>query len=250
VTALVTGASGGLGRAIALALARAGHDIAVHYRRDAEGAVAAVAEVEALGRRAVALRADFSVDDAAGLDTLCDDVLDRCAAAVGTPDILVLNAFPQDHVEWDDLDTAAWDAMHRAGLRPITALLQRATARMGTGGVVVAIGSVEGLRPTPTHTPYAVAKAALHHLTAAAAHELGPRGIRVVAVVPGLVARAGLEESWPEGVARWRRASSLGRPVTAEEVAATVAFLASPVASGITGTTVTVDAGWSAAPGW
>lgn len=250
MTALVTGASGGLGRAVALALAEAGHDVAVHYRGDAEGALAAVAEVEALGCRAVALQADFSVDDAAALDALCDDVLDRCAAAVATPDVVVLNAFPQDHVGWDDLDTATWDAVHRAGLRPTTALLQRATARMGTGGVVVAIGSIEGLRPTPTHAPYAVAKAALHHLTAAAAHELGPRGIRVVAVVPGLVARAGLEQSWPDGVARWRRASSLGRPVTPEEVASTVAFLASPAASGITGTTLTVDAGWSAAPGW
>jgi NAD(P)-dependent dehydrogenase (short-subunit alcohol dehydrogenase family) len=250
VTALVTGASGGLGHAIALALAEAGHDVGVHYRRDAEGARAVVAEVESLGRRGVALHADFSVDDAGALDALCDDVLDRCVAGVGAPDVVVLNAFPQDPVDWDDLDTAAWDAVNRAGLRPTTALLHRAAARLGPGGVVVVIGSIEGLRPTPTHTPYAVAKAALHHLTAAAAHELGPRCIRVVAVAPGLVARPGLEESWPEGVDRWRRASSLGRPVTPEEVAATVAFLASPVASGITGTTVTVDAGWSAGPGW
>lgn len=250
MTALVTGASGGLGRAIAVALGGAGHDVGVHYRGDTEGAGATVREVESLGRRAAALHADFTVDDPTALDALCDDVLDGCATAVGAPDVVVLNAFPQDHVEWEDLDTAAWDAMHRAGLRPTTALLHRAAARLGHGGVVVVIGSVEGLRATPTHTPYAVAKAALHHLTAAAAHELGPRGIRVVAVVPGLVARAGLEEAWPEGLSRWRRASSLGRPVTPEEVASTVAFLASPLASGITGTTVTVDAGWSAAPGW
>ena len=59
-----------------------------------------------------------------------------------------------------------------------------------------------------------------------------------------------LAQAWPEGVERWRRTAALGRPVSPEEVAATVAFLASPAASGITGTTVTVDAGWSAAPGW
>ena len=112
------------------------------------------------------------------------------------------------------------------------------------------VGSIEGLRPAPTHAPYAVAKAALHHLAAAAAAELGARGIRVVAVAPGLVDREGLEEAWPEGVERYRRASALGRPVTPAEVAQTIAFLASPAASGITGTTVTIDAGWSAGPGW
>lgn len=250
MTALVTGASGGLGRAVAAVLAESGHDVGVHYRGDAPGASATVADVEAAGCRAVALHADLAVDDAAALDAACDDLLDRCTADVGAPDVVVLNAFPQDHVDFDDLDTAAWDAFHRAGLRPTTALLHRACARLGAGGVVVVIGSIEGLRPTPTHTPYAVAKAALHHLTAAAAAEVGRRGIRVVAVAPGLVDRDGLEQDWPEGVGRWRRASALGRPVTPREVASTVAFLASPAASGITGTTVTVDAGWSATAGW
>lgn len=250
MSALVTGASGGLGRAVALALARSGHDVGVHYRGDEGGAADVVRDVEAAGRRAVALYADLAVDSAAELDATCEHLLDRCTAALGDLTVTVLNAFPQDHVAWDDLDTAAWDSMHRAGLRPTTALLHAAAARLGGGGVIVVVGSIEGLRPTPTHTPYAVAKAALHHLTAAAAQELGPRGIRVVAVAPGLVARDGLEASWPEGVQRWHRASALGRPVTPEEVAATVAFLASPAASGITGTIVTVDAGWSASPGW
>lgn len=250
MTALVTGASGGLGRVLALVLAEHGHDVGVHYRGDAEGAAAAVAEITASGCRAVALHADLAIADASALDAACDDLLDRCTAAVGAPDVVVLNAFPQDHVEWDELDTAAWDDFHRAGLRPTTALLHRAAARLGEGGVVVVVGSIEGLRPTPTHTPYAVAKAALHHLTTAAAAELGARGIRVVAVAPGLVDRDGLAQAWPEGVERYRRASALGRPVTAREVAQTVAFLASPAASGITGTTVTIDAGWSATAGW
>jgi NAD(P)-dependent dehydrogenase (short-subunit alcohol dehydrogenase family) len=250
VTALVTGASGGLGRVIALVLAEHGHDVGVHYRGDPDGAAAAVADITASGCRAVALRADLAIDDATALDTACDRLLDECTAAVGAPDVVVLNAFPQDHQEWDALDTVAWDAFHRAGLRPTTALLHRAAARLGEGGVIVVVGSIEGVRPAPTHTPYAVAKAALHHLTAAAAAELGARGIRVVAVAPGLVDREGLEQAWPEGVERYRRASALGRPVTAREVAETVAFLASPAASGITGTTVTIDAGWSSTPGW
>ena len=250
MNALVTGASGGLGRVVAQVLAEHGHDVGVHYRGDADGAAAAVADVEAAGCRAVALHVDLDVADATALDAVCDDLLDRCTTALGAPDVVVLNAFPQGHVTWDALDTTAWDDFHRAGLRPTTALLHRAVARIGAGGVVVVVGSIEGLRPTPTHTPYAVAKAALHHLAAAAAAELGSRGIRVVAVAPGLVDREGLEQAWPEGVDRYRRASALGRPVTAREVAATIAFLASPAASGITGTTVTIDAGWSATAGW
>ena len=250
MTALVTGASGGLGRAIAVALAGAGHDVAVHYRGDPEGAAATAAGVEAVGCRAVTLHADLAVDDAGALDRACDDLLDACAAALSTPDVVVLNAFPQDLVAWPDLDTAAWDASHRGGLRPTAALLHRATDRMERGGVVVTIGSIEGFRAAPSHTPYAVAKAALHHLTGAAASAVGGRGIRVVGVAPGLVDREGLEEAWPEGVERYRRACALGRPVTPQEVAATVVFLASPAASAITGTTVTVDAGWSTSPGW
>jgi 3-oxoacyl-[acyl-carrier protein] reductase len=249
--ALVTGASGGLGRAVALALAHAGHDIGVHYRRDADGAAATVAAVEGAGRRAVALHADLGVDDAAELDAACEHLLDRAAGALGdAPGVVVLSAFPQHLVPWDDLDAAAWDAYHRGGLRPTAVLLHRAAARMAPGGVLVAVGSIEGWRPATAHAPYAVAKAAVHHLVAAAAHELGPRGVRVVGVAPGLVDRPGLEQDWPEGVARYRAASSLGRPVTPAEVASAVAFLASPAASGVTGTVLAVDAGWSAAPGW
>ncbi len=249
--ALVTGASGGLGRALTLALARAGHDVGVHYRGDADGAARTAAAVEEAGRRAVTLHADLDVDAPDALDDVCEDLLDRCGAALGgDPRVVVLSAFPQHLVAWDDLDAAAWDAYHRAGLRPTAVLLQRAAARMGSGGVVVVVGSIEGWRPAPGHAPYAVAKAAVHHLVAAAAHELGQRGIRVVGVAPGLVDRDGLERDWPEGVARYRAASALGRPVTPDEVAATVVFLSSSAASGITGTTVAVDAGWSAAPGW
>lgn len=250
MTALVTGASGGLGRAIAVALAGAGHDVGVHYRGDPEGAAATAALVQAAGCRAVTLRADLAVEGATDLDRACDDLLDACALRIGTPDVVVLNAFPQDVVAWADLDTAAWDAVHRGGLRSTATLLHRATDRMAPGGVVVTVGSIEGLRAAPAHAAYAVAKAALHHLTGAAASEVGGRGIRVVGVAPGLVQREGLEEAWPDGVERWRRAAALGRPVTPREVAATVAFLASPSASGITGTTVVVDAGWSSSPGW
>lgn len=250
MTALVTGASGGIGRAVAVALAAAGHDVAVHHRRDAQGARVTVAQVERTGCRAVAVHADLAVADATGLDAACADLLDRCAASVGVPDTVVLSAFPQTHLPWEELGTAAWDEVLTGGLRPTAALLHEATARMTDGGVVVVLGSVEGIRATGAGAAYGAAKAALHHLVASAAHAVGRRGIRVVGVAPGLVGREGLAQAWPEGVARWRAASSLGRVVSPEEVAAVVGFLASPLASGVTGTTVVVDAGWSAAPGW
>jgi NAD(P)-dependent dehydrogenase (short-subunit alcohol dehydrogenase family) len=254
VTALVTGASGGLGREVAVALAGAGHDVAVHYRGDPDGAASTLAAVESTGRRGATLHADLDVEEPAALDLACEGLLDRCGAALGGgPDVVVLSAFPQEPTAWDDLDTATWDAYYRGGLRPTAALLHRAGVRMvasGRGGVVVAIGSIEAWRPATGHAPYAVTKAALHHLVAAAAHELGPRGVRVVGVAPGLVDRKGLARDWPEGVARYRAASALGRPVQPQEVAAAVVFLASAAASGVTGTVLAVDAGWSSAPGW
>lgn len=250
MTALVTGASSGLGATIARHLAQAGHDIGVHCRTDRAGAEAVAAEVTALGTRAHIIQRDLAVPEAAHLDLRCQELLDDVTDALGALDVVVLSAFPQAVTPWPDLDTAAWDAIHSDGLRPTATLLHAAAERLRPGGVIVTIGSIEGLRPAPSHTAYSTAKAALHHLTAAAAHELGPVKIRVVGVAPGLIERDGLEDAWPGGYHRWSATTALGRPVTADEVAATVAFLASPLASGITGITVPVDAGWSAAPGW
>lgn len=146
-----------------MALAEAGRDIGVHYRGDRPGADETIGRVERAGRRGTGLYADLDIESATDLDRACEDLLDRCAGVVGALDVVVLNAFPQDLVPWAELDTNAWDRMHRAGLRPTTALLQRALARLGPGGVVVVVGSIEGLRPAPMHAPYAVAKAALHH---------------------------------------------------------------------------------------
>jgi len=250
MTALVTGGSGGLGRAVAAALAAHGHDVAVQWRHDRAGADRAAALVEGHGRRAALVHADLAVDDAAQLDAVCTRVLDEAEAALGPIDVVVLGAAAQQLTPWDDTDTATWDRVMAAGLRPSAALLRVAGARLRPGSAIATIGSIEGLRPARGHAPYAVSKAALHHLTAAAAAELGPRGIRVVGVAPGLIDRPGLSSDWPEGVSRWAAATPLGRPVTADEVAAAVAFLVSQVASGITGTTLVVDAGWSAGPAW
>lgn len=250
MTALVTGASSGLGATIARRLAEDGHDVAIHCRTDLTGARGVATDIGALGRRSHIAQRDLASADADQLDLICRELLEDVTRTLGHIDVVVLNAFPQDTREWAALDTRAWDAIHHHGLRPTAALLRAAGERLRPGGVIVTIGSIEGLRPAPSHAAYGTAKAALHHLTAAAAFELGKHGIRVVGVAPGLIDRDTLEQDWPQGLARWNAASALGRPVTAEEVAATVAFLASPNASGVTGVTIPVDAGWSAAPGW
>lgn len=250
MTALVTGASGGLGRAIALDLARAGHDVVVHYRSDPVGAEATADLVRGAGRNAHLSALDLAIDGATELDRACAALVTDAEQALGPISVLVLNAAGQELTPVDGWSTAAADRLHDAGLRPSAALLMAAATVMAPGAAIVIVGSIEGLRAGRDHLAYAVDKAGLHHLAAGAASELAARGIRVCAVAPGLIDRPGLARDWPDGVARWSAATPLGRPILAEEVAGVVTFLTGPGASAVTGVTIPVDGGWSAAPGW
>jgi NAD(P)-dependent dehydrogenase (short-subunit alcohol dehydrogenase family) len=116
-------------------------------------------------------------------------------------------------------------------------------ARQETGGAIVNITSIEAENPAPGHSHYNAAKAGVLMHTRAAAGELARHGIRVNAVAPGLLWRDGIEQAWPEGVARWQAAAPLRRLGTAEDVADACLFLASPAARWITGASLTVDGG-------
>lgn len=249
---LITGATGGLGQAFALAFADAHTELALHFRAASATADALVAEVGNRGTKAVGISQDLS---AADVTSAAEHLLASAHNELGGPiNIAVLNAADQSVKPWAELTEADWDEIYRTNFRANAVLAKLLGEQMRKlsvpNRVIVMVGSIEGFRPAAGHAPYGAMKAALHHLVASAAQELGADGIRVVGVAPGLIERDGLAEAWPSGYQRWTKASALGRPVTAEEVAEVVRFLTGPAASGVTGVTLPVDAGWSASAGW
>lgn len=243
-TTLVTGASGGIGRGIARRFAEAGSAVAVHFHRNAAGAAAVVAEIESAGGRARALAADLSDD------TACHDVVYAAATWAGGLDTLINNAGLQTVAPLPGMATDAWRTMLETNLTSAFACTQAAAEVMTGGGSVIHIASIEATQPAPGHAHYGVAKAALVMHARAAALEYGPRGVRVNAVSPGLIDRPTLATDWPEGVERWRAAAPLSRLGTPIDVANACVFLASPLATWITGHNLTVDGGVSAHPTW
>jgi pteridine reductase len=179
--ALVTGAAHRVGRALALALAREGADIALHYHRSAEAADRTAREVEALGRRAVTLQADLGdVTEAEGL-------ADRAVRELGRLDVLVNSASLFESSPLLDVDAEAWDRVMAVNLRaPFLITRTAAPYLMESEGVVINIADLSGIRVWRAFPHHGVAKAGLIHLTRVAARSLAPR-IRVNCVVPGTV---------------------------------------------------------------
>jgi 3-oxoacyl-[acyl-carrier protein] reductase len=238
-TALVTGGSRGIGRAIALRLAEQGADVAFTYKGNAAAAAETVAAVEALGRRALAIQADCSQSDAA--EPAVKAVLD----AFGKVDILVNNA----GVTRDDLimrmSPEAWREVLETNLFGAFWMIKAVTRPMlkARGGRIINITSVSGQAGQTGQANYSSAKAGLIGLTKASARELASRSITVNAVAPGFVLTE-LTQDLPEAlkdeiVAR----TPLGRFGETGEVANAVAFLASDEAAYITGQVLAVDGG-------
>lgn len=236
---LVTGAGRGLGRAVARRFAEAGARIAVHYRGSRDGAHAVVEEVRAAKGEARAFAADLVREGEASR------LVDEVAEAFGRLDILVNNAGAYPVVGLLEMTGAQWDEVVAANLKSALLCLQAAGRRMKAagGGAIVNVTSVQAFRPMEGLAHYGAAKAGLEMLTRSAALELGPAGVRVNAVAPGVVWREGIETAWPDGVARYRAAAPLGRLTQPEDVADACLFLASDAARFITGTTLVVDGG-------
>ncbi len=203
---LVTGASGGIGAAIAREFAGAGATVGVHYRTNIDGAKACVEAICRTNGHAVALRADLTDE------RQCDEMMSSVTTQVGPLDVLINNAAIQPVQPLNEMEAEDWRAV--LDTNTTTAFLcTRAAARAmdGRGGAIVHIASIEGLHPALGHGHYSASKAALIAHARAAALEYGPANIRVNAVSPGLIDRPGLLADWPDGVQRYRMKAPLGR---------------------------------------
>ena len=235
----MTGGSRGLGRAIALDAASEGATVIVGYRRREREATEVAAEA---GRGAIALALD--VRDAASIDAFVGAIL----KAHGRIDGLVTSAGVVSDAWLAMSQVDAIDDVVTTNLRG-TMLSMRAVLRSMMAqqrGSIVALTSVAGLRPSPGQTAYAASKGGIHALVKTLAAEVGPRGIRVNAVAPGLIDAGMVKATSPERVKRTLEHVPLGRLGEAREVARAVTFLLSDDASFVTGHTLLVDGGLGA----
>jgi NAD(P)-dependent dehydrogenase (short-subunit alcohol dehydrogenase family) len=242
--ALVTGAARGLGRAISLALANAGADVALGFR-DANAGGDVASKVEGMGRRALPLQMDVT-----RLDQVFRAV-DDTVGGLGRIDILVNNAGlgpenPAEDVREEDFDLTV--AVNVKGTFFASQAAGRAMIAQGNGRIIN-LSSQAGFVALPTESVYCLTKAAIVHLTKCLAVEWGKHGITVNAVAPTFISTPGTESALEDPEFRadvLERIAGLHRVGEPMDVAGAVVFLASPAASLITGETILIDGGWTA----
>ena len=237
--AVVTGASRGIGRAIAAELARCGAKVVVNYAHDAEGAQAALEAIRAAGGQGCAVQADVGDYKAA------DSLIKAAMQTYGSVDILVNNAGTTRDMVIMMMPEADWDIVIQTNLKSAFNCSKAAVKTMmrRRSGRIINISSVSGIAGNAGQTNYSASKAGLIGFTRALAREVAPRNITVNAVAPGFVPTAltnGLSNELKEASLK---GIPLGRWGTPEDVAYAVAFLAAPQAGYITGQVLSVDGG-------
>ena len=236
--AIVTGASGGIGAAVATRLASDGFTVVVNYAGNAAAAEDLVARIEAAGGRAVAAQADIS--DVAAVARM----FDSAETAFGGVDVLINNAGIMDLASIKDSDDALFDRHVAVNLKGTFNTLREAARRLRDGGRIVNFSSSITSRLVPTYGVYAATKAAVEAMTSILAKELRGRNITVNAVAPGPTATKLFLDGKPqETVDQLSRMAPLERLGLPEDVADTVAFLAGPHGGWINGQTLRVNGG-------
>ncbi len=240
--AVVTGASKGIGAAIAEELAKDGASVIVNYATSSQGADAVVAKITAAGGKAKAVRADVSKPAEA------KQLIASAVAEFGRIDILVNNAAVYDFLPLNEITEAHFDRMFDLNVKGLLFTTQAAAAAIGDGGgSIINIGSMASQTPPPGSSVYSATKGALDVITKGLAGELGPRKIRVNAVLPGPVETEGTQsmDNWDQFKAMLVPRTPLGRVGQPRDIATVVSFMASDEAGWITGQIIPAAGGLS-----
>jgi len=239
--ALVTGGSRGIGRAITLALARHGATVMACYRNGGEAVDTLDKELEQIGGDHRLMPADVAAPEAV------EKLTEECREHFGALDVVVNNAGVTSRAPIAQLPLAEWQRVMDTNLTGAFLVTQKALPLMGPGGSIVNIGSRAARAGMPASSHYTATKAGLVGFTRSLAKELGPRGIRVNVVAPGVIDTGEEQTAPPEAraaiAARTGGLSALGRRGSPDEVAGAVVFLASDLSTYLTGATIDVDGG-------
>ncbi|MCV7261073.1 SDR family NAD(P)-dependent oxidoreductase [Mycobacterium shimoidei] len=238
--AVVTGGGAGIGRGIAAAMVAFGASVAI-WERDADSCAAAADTIGALG----------IVTDVRDTEQV-ESALQRTTDELGPVSILVNNAGGTFFSRLLETSENGWDALYKANLRHVLLCTQQVARQLVSAarpGSIINLTSIEGVRAAPGYAAYAAAKAGVINYTKTAAFELAPHGIRVNALAPDITLTEGLANLGALS-AQVSHVVPMGRPGTVDEIASAAVFLASDMASYITGQTIHVDGGTHAAGGW
>ena len=245
-TALVTGASKGIGKGIALELARAGCNVVVNYNSDREGAERTAEEIQALGRDVVVVQGN--VGRSADVDTIFESVFARFSKL----HVLVNNAGVQTWKSLLDLEEAEWDRVIDTNLKGTFLCTQRAARHMkdNGGGSIINIGSGCNKVAFPHLVDYTASKGGMEMFTKVACAELGKYRIRVNCVAPGAIEIERTKHEAGDYAGTWAKLTPMSRIGQPDDVAKTVAFLASDAAEFVSGQTIWVDGGLFSKAAW
>lgn len=237
--ALITGGDSGIGKAVALAYAREGADVAISYLDEHEDAEEARRFVEDAGRRALLLPGDISQP------AHCRDLVSRTVSELGGLDVLVSNAaFQMDHPTLEEISDEEWDYTWATNVSAFFHLVKAALPHLRAGASIIGSSSVNSDQPSPTLLPYAATKAAIANMTASLAQLLAEKGIRANSVAPGPVWTPLIPSTMPEEkVESFGQQAPLGRPAQPAELAPVYVLLASDEASYVSGARIAVTGG-------